>query len=247
MKTQDTVTALDALRDAGLRDQPVFCAQNGVANERFALRRFPNVHGVTVMMPAIYLTPGEVACFSSPRHGIFEIGRYPDGADPADEALAAALDAANIAAFVTPDIMASKYGKLLLNLGNVIEAAVGRGPDTAAALSVIRDEARVALDAAGIVFTDVATDPRRDELMRQRPVEGVERVGGSSTQSLARGAGSIETDWLNGEIVLLGRLHGVQTPANAYCVSLGARLVREKRPAGSVPLSEIETALAIRP
>ncbi len=245
VKTQDSVAAMDALRDAGLRDQPVFCAQNGVANERFALRRFPNVHGVTVMMPAVHLVPGEVACFSTPRHGIFEIGRYPSGADSADEALAAALNAANVAAFVTPDIMAGKYGKLVLNLGNVIEAAIGRGPDASDVLAIIRDEARAVLSAAGIAFNDVATDPRRDELMRQKSVDGVERIGGSSTQSLARGAGSIETDWLNGEIVLLGRLHGVPTPANEYCVALGARLVREKRPPASIPLAEIEAALGL--
>ena len=47
-----------------------------------------------------------------------------------------------------------------------------------------------------------------------KPIEGVRREGGSSWQSLARGPGSIEADYLNGEIVLLGRLHGVPTPAN---------------------------------
>ena len=41
------------------------------------------------------------------------------------------------------------------------------------------------------------------------------RPGASSWQSLARGTGSIEADYLNGEIVLLGRLHGVATPVNA--------------------------------
>ena len=58
------------------------------------------------------------------------------------------------------------------------------------------------------------------------------RTGGSSTQSLARGTGSIETDWLNGEIVLLGRLHGVPMPANAYFLGLGARLVARGPQAG---------------
>ncbi len=246
MKTQDTVPALDALRDAGLRDQPVFCVQNGVANERFALRRFPNVHGVTVMMPAIYLTPGEVACFSTPRHGMFDIGRYPSGADAADTDLAAAFEAANIAAFVVPDVMRNKYGKLIHNLANVIEAAVGRGPDTARVRDVLAAEATAALAAAGIPWRDVgAEDPRRAELMRQMPVAGVERLGGSSTQSLARGARSIETDWLNGEIVLLGRLHGAPTPANEYCTALGARLIREKLPPGAIQLAEIEAALGL--
>ena len=41
------------------------------------------------------------------------------------------------------------------------------------------------------------------------------QLGGSSWQSLVRGTGTIETDFLNGEIVLLGRLHGIPTPVNA--------------------------------
>ena len=43
-------------------------------------------------------------------------------------------------------------------------------------------------------------------------------------QSLLRGAAAIETDYLNGEIVLLGRLHGVPTPANALLQRLAADL-----------------------
>ena len=56
---------------------------------------------------------------------------------------------------------------------------------------------------------------RRGDRLQQRPISGAERGGGSSWQSLRRGTGSIESDYLNGEIVLLGRLHGVPTPVNA--------------------------------
>ena len=246
MKTQDTIAALDALRDAGLRDQPVFCAQNGVANERFALRRFPDVHGVTVMMPAVYLTPGEVACFSTPRHGMFDIGRYPIGLRRGRRDPRRRAERRQRRGLRHP----GRHGLTNTASSSSTSATSSRPPSAAArtpprALAIIRDEARAVLAAAGIAFNEVATDPRRDELMRQKPVDGVERIGGSSTQSLARGAGSIETDWLNGEIVLLGRLHGVPTPANAYCVALGARLVREKLPPASIPLAEIEAALGL--
>ncbi len=80
--------------------------------------------------------------------------------------------------------------------------------------------------------------------MRMGEVAGVVRTGGSTTQSLARGTGSVETDWLNGEIVLLGRLHGVPTPANGYFAGLGARLAREGRAPGEVRLAELEAGLA---
>jgi 2-dehydropantoate 2-reductase len=245
MKTQDTIRALERLRAAGVAEQPIFCVQNGVANERFALRRFPNVHGVTVMLPAAFTTAGEVAVFSLPRHGIFDIGRFPAGKDAADDTVAAALEAANIAAFVSPDVMASKYGKLLLNLNNVVEASLGVDAGHKRFSAVLRREAEPVLAAAGIVWREVgAADPRRAALMQARAIAGVARAGGSSTQSLARGTDSIETDYLNGEIVMLGRLHGVPVPANAYFVGLGARMARERLMPGAISVAEVEAGLA---
>jgi 2-dehydropantoate 2-reductase len=244
MKGQDTAAALAALRDAGLRDQPVFCAQNGVANERMALRLFPNVHGVTVMMPAGFLEPGEIVATSRPRHGVFDIGRYPAGSDADDTRMAAALERGNVAAFVSDTVMESKYGKLLLNLRNVLDAALGPEADTDPFMPPLLAEAKAAFAAAGIRWRSVDHEDPRRALMAQAPVAGVSRSGSSSTQSLARGTGSIETDWLNGEIVLLGRLHGVPTPANAFLVALGARLVREGLPPGAVSPDEIVAGYA---
>jgi 2-dehydropantoate 2-reductase len=56
---------------------------------------------------------------------------------------------------------------------------------------------------------------------------------------LARGTGSIEADYLNGEIVLLGRLHGVDTPVNLLLQRLAAEAAREGRRAGSLPVDEL--------
>lgn len=244
MKTQDTVPALERLRAAGVMQQPIFCVQNGVANERFALRRFPEVHGATVMMPAAISAPGEVSAPSVPRHGIFDIGRYPDGSNGHDANLAQALEAANIAAFVTSDVMPSKHGKLLTNLNNILEAALGLEADTKRFAALLRAEAEAVYAAAGIKWKDVAeSDPRRSDLMCKKPIPGVHRSGGSTTQSLARGAESIETDYLNGEIVLLGRLHGVPVPANTYLLDLSGRMMREKLKPGSISISELEAGL----
>ena len=244
MKTQDTVAALERLRASGVTGQPIFCVQNGVANERFALRRFPEVHGVTVMMPATYSTPGEVDVYSLPKLGIFDVGRYPSGSNSHDERLAEALEAANVATFVLPDVMRSKYGKLLMNVRNVVEAALGVDADRKRFDVPLRAEAEAALTAAGIKWHDVgAADPRRADLMRFKPIAGASRSGSSSTQSLARGTGSIETDYLNGEIVLVGRRHGIPVPANAFFVELGARMARDKVKPGGVRIAEIEAGL----
>ncbi|QQA41612.1 ketopantoate reductase family protein [Pelagovum pacificum] len=245
-KTQDTAGALAQLRAAGLTDQPLFCAQNGVENERLALRLFPNVHGITVMLPADYITPGEVSCFGTPRHGIFDIGRFPGGHDADDEAMAEALTASGIGGFVRDDVMRYKYGKLILNLGNVIDAALGSGEETNPILDMLRAEGAAVFEAAGIDPVDVgAADPRRDELMQLRDVEGVERTGSSSRQSLARGAGSIETDYLNGEVVLLGRMHGVPTPGNDWALALGRRLLREGIAPGALDVDAVKAELGL--
>ncbi|RYE81827.1 MAG: ketopantoate reductase family protein, partial [Hyphomicrobiales bacterium] len=108
MKSQDTEAALLALRAAGVTAQAIVCAQNGVANERMALRFFPNVYGMTVMLPADFTVPGEVNCYGGPKRGVFDLGRYSSGADDTAEAIAGHLRAASFAAFVLEDVMRSK-------------------------------------------------------------------------------------------------------------------------------------------
>ena len=62
------------------------CLQNGVANESAALRRFANVYGICVMLPASHLEPGLVVAHSAPVPGILDVGRFPDGVDDTADA-----------------------------------------------------------------------------------------------------------------------------------------------------------------
>jgi 2-dehydropantoate 2-reductase len=243
IKSQDTLPALERLRAAGVANQAIFCMQNGVANERRALRLFRNVHGITVLMPAALAAPGEVCAFGTPRVGIFDLGRYPCGRDDSDLQFAQALDTANIAAFVSSNVMQSKYGKLLMNLNNIVEAALGVDADTKRFQLVLRAEAETVYRAAGITWVDPGSSHApRAHLMQHGAVEGVSRAG-STTQSLARALGSVETDYLNGEIVLLGRLHGVPVPANSYFVDLSARMVCDGLGPGSFSAEEVKVGL----
>ena len=66
---------------------------------------------------------------------------------------------------------------------------------------------------------------------------------GSTWQSLARNTGSIETDYLNGEIALLGRLHGVPTPVNAAMQAIAARMASEGAAPGVMSAAEVEAAI----
>lgn len=245
MKTQDTGAALAALRAAGVDKQPVFCAQNGVENERIALRVFPNLHGITVMLPALLLAPGDVVTWGEPQFGYFDIGRYPHGHDADDARLAEAFEGSRITPFVLDDVMASKYKKLLHNVGNITQAALGRGVDTKEIGAALKQEAQAVYEAHGIQPRDgEKNEPERKDLMRFGTIEGIENIGGSTVQSLARGAGSVETDYLNGEISLMGRLAGVPTPVNDAMVRLGERMAREGMTPGSMTLDDLRRLVA---
>lgn len=246
MKGQDTAAALDELRPAGITTQAVVCAQNGVNNERLALRLFPTVYAMTVILPADYVTAGEVICYGAPKYGMLDLGRYPHGLDDTVAAIATAFDSAGFAAFPLEHVMRSKYGKLRDNLGNVVEAALGHGSRSGPLMDAIQAEAEAVYKAAGIDWVAVGNaDPRRKGLMEMGAVAGVTRTGGSSIQSLKRGTGTIETDYLNGEIVLLGRLHGVPTPLNAGLVTIGYELVAKGAKPGSMSEAELRVRLGL--
>lgn len=233
MKSQDTVAALEALEAAYPAGVPVVCVQNGVDNERQALRRFPDVYGVCVMFPAVHLEPGVVEAYSAPVAGLLDVGRYPSGVDATAEAVAAAFRASTFESQPRPDVMRWKYRKLLMNLGNAVEAVCGEESYGSELLERVRAEGEAVLRAAGIPVASAEEDAaRRGDLIRLRPVEGRRRQGGSSWQSLRRGTGSIETDHLNGEVVLLGRLHGVATPVNALLAAKAADAALHRRPPG---------------
>ena len=240
MKAQHTAGALTDLARVAPPGVAVFCAQNGVDNERMALRVFPDVYGVAVMLPATHLEPGVVEVNSAGLTGLLDLGRYPEGVDGTAEAVAGALEGATFGSVARPDVMRWKYNKLIMNLGNSIEAVCGPDGRTSPLIGLVRDEGLAALAAAGIEPVPREEElARRGELLPIRPVEGRRRGGGSSWQSLVRGTGSIEADYLNGEIVLLGRLHGVPTPANALLQRLAGNAASGGRPPGSMTPDDV--------
>ena len=228
MKTQHTLAALDDLDAVAPAGIAIVCAQNGVENERMALRRFEHVYAMCVMCPTGHLEAGVVEAYSAPITGLLDLGRYPAGSDDRAHAIAAALQAATFESLVRPDIMRWKYTKLLMNLNNALPALFAAGT-TGELAARVRAEAVAVLERAGIEYASEAEDlARRGDKMQTR-----NRTGGSTWQSLERGTGNAETGYLNGEIVLLGRLHGVPTPENERLVALMAEASRNRRPPGS--------------
>ncbi len=241
MKTQDTEPALEALVACAPPEVAVACAQNGVENERLAARRFAHVYAICVMLPASLLEPGVVDAAGAPHNAILDIGRYPAGVDERAGALAAAFEASGLASRPEPDIMRAKYTKLLMNLQNPLDALVADRESFRDLYRRARAEAEACLAAAGIDYQSNEDErARRDGVMQMRPIPGRQRGGGSTWQTIVRGRRTTEVDWLNGEIVLLGRLHGVPTPVNAMLQAVARRAVLEGRPARSFTAAELE-------
>lgn len=253
VKSQDALPLLEqwsrqAIQPSGTtagEALPLICAQNGVANELTALRYFERVYGVCAWLPATLAEPGVIVAEGAPGFGVLDIGRVgnlanTDGTTPDADALAFAddLTEAGFAAYATADVMSWKYGKLLRNLTNAVQAACGRSSSPVAAeltrLAVAEGE-RV-YRAAGITPVNLkANYAARGDDFHVADIPGHSRGGGSTWQSLKRGLTTVEVDYLNGEIVAMGRLYGIPCPVNECLRQVVNSLAGSKSPPGGFP------------
>lgn len=239
MKSQHTAAALDDLAvTAG--DVPVFCAQNGVANERMALRRFTRVYGTVVYVPATFTVPGEIIVHAAPKLGVLDSGRYPAGLDDVAVEVTGALDSSAFRSEPDNQVMRKKYAKLIVNLGNAALVVCGPGVDTRSLAVAMREEAQACYEAAGIEAASVEVMAEiRGGVIQQSEIPGVPRQGSSSWQSIMRGTGNVEADYLNGEIALIGAECGVPTPVNRLVQRLASEVARGAREPGSISPEEL--------
>jgi 2-dehydropantoate 2-reductase len=241
MKGQDTEGALEALADAAPRTTPVVCAQNGVENERLALRRFQHTYGALIISPTAHFNPGVVAAYGAQSPGAIDVGRYPSGVDDRCREICDALEAAGFSSFPRQEIMRFKHAKLISNLANSIQVVCGPESESDELVARVEEEGRTVLTAAGIPFA-LDEDEGRDARVTQLAVAkipGRPRGGGSSWQSAVRGTGSVESEFLNGEIVLRARQIGIEAPVNALLAELARETVRDGRSPGWLSPAEV--------
>jgi len=244
MKSQDTEMALRDLERAGASDLPVICGQNGVDNERMAARRFSRVYGMVVWMPATYLEAGLVLNHAQPIGGILDGGCYPHGIDLLITQVTYDLTQCGFSAKPDPNIMRWKYTKLLSNVRNAFQAVCGFDARSGKLVHALRDEALACYQAAGIDFIpEEEWQERVRSQIKLVDIEGHPRTGGSSWQSLVRGLPTIETDFLNGEIVMLGRLHNIPTPCNQLLQKMANQMARTGQRPGSTSVKDLEQQL----
>jgi 2-dehydropantoate 2-reductase len=266
-KTQQAEAAIDQWADVPVHDRdgavvgraadrlPILTALNGLASEEIALRYFDRVFAVCVWCPAVMIEPGEVIVRSAPLRGIFHVGRYGGSPESAqDTALLARLrrdwDTAGHRVIPAPDVLRWKHRKLLSNVANVLQALLGDTGDTADSaedadlIKAATVEAREILVAAGLPFPDDEESRAVWGELVHGPVPGEpDELGGSTWQSLTRGAGTVETDYLNGEIVLIARRIGRPAPINTVLTGLARRAAREGLRPGALSLDQLRTHL----
>lgn len=244
MKSQHTQSALDDLQRVAPSSIPVVCCQNGVANEFMAARKFTNVYAMVVMLPGSHLKPGEILHHALDVGGILDAGCFYEGLDHRIRQITTHLTDAGFSAHADPHPMRWKYAKLLQNLANSLQAVADVGGEARELRSMLIHEALDCYRAAGIqAASRDEVRERHGNLVKTGEIEGFDRGGGSSWQSLMRGTGDIESDYLNGEICLLGKLYGVPTPANETLRDLANQVARDKVQPGQYTTDQISAMI----
>ena len=257
VKSFHTEAAAGELRAAAGDGIPVFCAQNGVRNEEVAARHFREVNGVMVLIGAKCLTPGEVVQTAK---GPLGVGTYPRGLTAAAREVAAALGRTELPVYTTENIVAAKWNKMLQNLNNATMGLTGLSGQEARADAEVRrfmadvyEEGARVLQAAGIAYEgppgvgpieERIRELRSPETTAEVPADPEARHYASLWQDLYHGRGEVEADFFNGEIVRLGRQHGVPTPYSALLLGLITEMAVAREKPGKYAVTQLRERLA---
>ncbi|MES2435973.1 MAG: 2-dehydropantoate 2-reductase N-terminal domain-containing protein [Pseudomonadota bacterium] len=218
-------------------DLPIVTLQNGLEAERIVARRFSRLYAAVVRVPAIYTETGKVSVLAEPQFASISIGRFPQGRDAITARLVADLARANTLIEEHADIRRWKAQKLTYNVRNVVELFAGTPDQVAQVGTSLATEAESVLKAAGL---DPAQESERKVSLSGWNVsrDPTAPSGQSTWQSFTRGARS-EVDFLNGEIVLQARLHGLAAPWNLAAQRLAAELAATGSAPGSIALDRL--------
>jgi 2-dehydropantoate 2-reductase len=238
VKSQDVQ---DACREIARlsSDATVVTMQNGVRSDREAadILGRPRIVGCVLNISATYLEPGVV---EQNTRAFFQVGApFPESAARVDAVLA--LLSPVVKTEFVPDIARARWTKLMANLNNAIMTITGlpigkalRHPGLERlSIATIREGVKTAqLGGFGLdqsrrarTFRLMSTLPLpisyllfRSRLAGNFPADST--YGPSTLQSLKRGSSS-ELDYLNGEIVMLGKEIGRPTPFNTGLLEQG--------------------------
>ena len=254
VKTQDTGPACAALAQWASPDVPIFCLQNGVRGEEIAAQSLRNVYGVVLSLGVRLAGPGEIVNYT----GVNLLTDRPlprRGWTPLAETVGRDLAAGGFKVSLSPDVMAVKWSKLIINLSNSIYAITGlsitelrNSAEGRTFMADVWDEGLDVLEAAGIRPAPIPGRPAQREearlLARPRrrsplPEDPDLKYYPSTWQDLALQRGTTESAYLNGEIVTLGERCHVATPLNRLLQEVVDDMARKGERPGKSTLGEL--------
>ena len=233
VKSQDTEAAAQQLSGIYGSRTAIVSLQNAVRNEGILARQFQQVYGGLVEFSGNYLSAGLV---EHTRNNLVAVGRYPEGVDPISEMITGDLTAAGFRAECHPLVMNLKWWKLLLNVNNALLALLGcwlqkahSDPGTYPLMADVMDESLAVLRQANIQPQAPQGVPpieatieklRNGGFACEYDLPSERRTYPSTWQDLRLQRQATEVDFLNGEIVRLGKNLGFPTPLNSVLVEL---------------------------
>lgn len=189
-----------------------------------------------VWIPAERRAPGRVALSGHPSPGRILIG--PFAGAPSFVCSLAGVETVEQVEDVTPWV----HAKTLVNLGGIVAALCDEpAPDV---LQAARSEGRRVLEGLGHTVPTVQELLERVGRLTSVPVDGVERVGGSTRHALARGD-ALETPSLHGPIVEHGAALGLPCPVNQALITLANRAHAEGWPPGNLSRMGLRKAVGV--
>jgi len=231
------VAAADGTVTRAARTIPLVTVQNGFNAERVALRWFSTVYAGTILCSGGKTTVGEISNYGRSKSALLWLGRYPSGTDAEVEAIAAELNATGrIGVQVVDEIQGFKAYKLAYNTVNSVEPVFAPSELRDELVDRLKLEALDVFAAHGIKPVDVNAEgvsTLDTDTLQGGEVAGQPRQGNSTFQSFVRGS-EVESDYLNGEVVLLARLAGVAAPLNEALQLLIQEAVAEGRQPGAL-------------
>ena len=263
-KSQATERAVNELLETYGETLPVVCLQNGVRNEEIAARKFRQVYAGLVFLSAVQLDPSVIEL---PQGRSVAIGCYPTGVDDLALDLCADMTRAGFEVMTSAHVMSMKWGKLVANLNNATTTITGYwleramlDPAMRGLMLAVREEGLRVLDAAGIAveppdsepspirireMTDKLREPPKHPFDPNRVSQGSQTYS-SMWQDLHLGRKAHEAEFLNGDIVALGRKLGIPTPFNSTLLEIIDRMFAEALRPGLYSPDELHDLLRSR-
>lgn len=240
VKTQDVEKAAKEIKPY-TSDVPVVTMQNGVRSDNIVadILGKENIISAVMLYGGTFLEPGKVIFSNYSKRGSLLIGEPFGHEEKRLERIKEILDKA-LPTRIAEDIHNAHWTKLIANLNNAIPAVtglsiqeVGNYPELRRLSFLLMKEGLQTVEKAEVKLSSLPGVPIYiikllfnmpswigSQVLRLMTISlGNIPIPGSTLQSIKKGKNT-EIDYLNGEIVVLGKKLNISTPYNSLAVSL---------------------------